>query len=160
MVPPQLMHRLLLQREPNKALLDGGKLFSLGINAANNQTHIALVNVRGALCAIMDDTTFICPFQTALDLFDPHAEALQNLGLSIHRKKCKIYLPPSIRIPENIAQCEALRITIGTATSTTGITTYGVKVGGIPFGNENYILSYLDSQEDTITRKINVMCTS
>ena len=36
--------------------------------------------------AIINDTTFVCPFQTALDIFEPHATALQDLGLSINQK--------------------------------------------------------------------------
>ena len=109
---------------------------------------------------IIDDTTLICPLSVVLDTFVLHEAKLKEIGLSINRTKCKIYLRPHLWTTANIERCAALGIQLGTLPGQDETATYGVKVGGVPFGEPQYVDAFLDKQASKLSSAVTSMCSS
>ena len=140
--------------------VEGPLLFSAALDPVNRASHAILSQHGGGVFGIIDDTTLICPLSVALDTFILHEAKLQDIGLSINRDKCKIYLRPHLRTPANIERCTALGIQLGTLPGHDNCTTHGVKVGGVPFGDPDYIAAFLTTKASKITATVTTMCSS
>ena len=141
----KIIDALFLSCEGTKqGTVDGPPVFAIALNEINNVSHHTLTAHGGALFSIIDDTTIICTLDVALAVFQSHEQQLHTIGLSINRDKCKIYLPPHLRTQENLLKCTDLGIRIGTLPASDGTSTYGVKIGGIPYGDPSYISRFLD----------------
>ena len=139
--------------------VEGPLIFSAALDPVNRESHAILSQHGGGIFGIIDDTTLICPLSVALDTFILHESRLKDIGLSINRTKCKIYLRPHLRTTANIDRCTSLGIQLGTLPGEDGSTTYGVKVGGVPFGDPEYISAFLAAKATKLSSTVSSMCS-
>ena len=123
--------------------VDGPPLACIAFHKVYNLTNELLIQHKGTFSAIIDDGTLTGPIDPTLSILNTHASNLDTLGMTLNRKKTKVYLPPHLRTPDNIAKCEAQKLQLGTLEAEDGTITYGLKIGGIPIGDEDYIQLFL-----------------
>ena len=59
--------------------------------------------------------------------------------MELNRGKTFIYIPPHLHTPENIQLCNKYNIPLSKLIDDKGVTTYGVKIAGIPIGDDDFI---------------------
>ena len=65
--------------------------------------------------------------------------------MTLNRTKTKIYLPPHLCTPANLALCADHGLTVGCLQTSQG-PAYGIKIAGIPFGDPHYQLQFLHNK--------------
>ena len=126
--------------------VDAPPLACIAFNSVYNATNTLLQQHGGSFSAIIDDCTLTGPLATTLDALQVHERNLAAIGMTLNRSKTFVYLPQHLRTNDNIQLCQQHHIQLGTILSQDNQRHYGLKIGGIPFGDPSYISTFLHNK--------------
>lgn len=120
----------------------------LSTDASNKKVNEFLRMSGGMLIAGADDTYLLGPLDQVLRAYDMFSELLAGIGLTLNESKTRMYADQSIR---NQSYFDALRaknilegrIDVGDDTSPRGL-----KIFGVPVGEDSFIRQVLDAKAD------------
>ena len=144
---------------------ESSALFCIGLDKANRITNQELREKGGFLVSGMDDTYLVGPPDEVFAAVHRHKTRLADLGLvlAVHKSKC--YLAAEQK--DEIFHRQRGDIEEGYVEDSQGVRRFGLRVYGVPIGEDDFISSFLEDRierfkEDfgEISRKLNPRASS
>ena len=119
--------------------------------------HEQLQKVGGCVIMDMDDGYFLGPIESLIEVVRQFQNRMVEQVVSVLQPtKCEVWCHSSIRkrVRDYMQQQSETRFKMGTQTMVGGRTYYGVKVSGVPFGDDIYVQHMLKKKTGEVVSQI------